>query len=185
MRRHIISLLAVVTACACVPAPSIYYRPDASVGRRVNVTTASISPADGWEIESGKAKVRVRVTRDAIEVAVLVPPGSHAIFATPTIRVTSNGRDEILTMETLSYTEDKTRALRTVSATELLEGGSVSFAFGKDAPRDYSAWLNLGTPLAAECELHLPDLSVDGEIYSYGPVRFSKKLGAGLFFING
>lgn len=185
MRHHLIVSVAVVMFYGCVPAPSIYYKPDSSVGRRVHIGSASIAPADGWEIESGKAKVRVQVTRKGIRVGVIVPPGSRAMFASANIQIMSNGREEIVTMKTLIYTEDKTRSLRTVSSIGVLEGGTISFTFGNDQPREYSTWLNFRKSLTDECEVHLPDLTVDGEIHSYDPVRFSKKLGAGIFFING
>lgn len=185
MHRSLIVFLVVVMVTGCVPAPTIYYKPESTVGRRVDIGYASIAPADGWEIESGKATVRIRVTRHAIHVGVLIPTGSRAIFSKAEIRVISHGREEVLTMTNLAYTEDKSRLSRAVSATAVLEGGTLSFLFGKAEPREYSTWLELSKSLTDGCEVLLPDLSVDGEIHSYGPVRFSKKRGVGIFFING
>lgn len=88
-------------------------------------------------------------------------------------------------MKTLRYTEDEPRVSRDVSATDLLVGGSISLAFGKEAPREYSTSFELSGALGDRCDVLLPDLFVDGKLHSFDPVRFSKKFGAGLFFING
>jgi hypothetical protein len=189
--RKLIVILAVLLVYGCIPAPTIYYKPESTAGQRVRIGSTEIAPADGWEMKAGNATVRLKITPGiqssprSVWVSVSIPPGSRAVFATTDIRVISDGLEEVLTMKTLVYTEDKPRVSRAVSAKDLLVGGSISLAFGVEVPRDYSTSFELSGPLGDRCEVLLPDLSVDGKLHSFDPVRFSKKFGAGLFFING
>lgn len=191
MRRKIIVSLVVIMVCGCIPAPTTYYKPESAAGRRVHIGSGGIEPAAGWEMNAGNAAVRIEVVPGILAIpgavwfSVRIPPGSQAVFASTDIRVMSGGLEEVLTMKTLRYTEDEPRVSRAVSATELLAGGSISLAFGEQAPREYSTSFDLGMSLGDRCEVLLPDIVVDGKRYSFDPVRFSKRFGAGLLFING
>jgi|APSaa5957512622_1039677.scaffolds.fasta_scaffold167615_1 hypothetical protein len=177
-RFYCIVLIGIVLA-GCAPAPTVYYKPKATGGkltRTYDDESELIAPRDGIKFEWDGVKITISGHQSSMVINLGILCGTMASFLSSEIKIyDALGAEDILYFNEICHQGSKREGRVCLYPTDTMKGVK------RRVSNRFEIHVNFDLKQTDQYRLQLPSMWINGKIFKFPEIEFTKEVGFRVF----